>query len=115
MTLAFAQVATFVAKWKRLKLTDEDLQALESQIMENPDAGDVMQGTGGIRKVRFSPPSWHAGKRGAARVCYITIVDAGFCYLLTLFAKSEKGNLTRQERNDLRRLADILKNAHRAE
>ena len=45
--MTFRQMPTFAARWKRLGLTDEDLQALEEQIMENPDAGDVMRNTGG--------------------------------------------------------------------
>lgn len=41
-----------------------DLQALERILIANPDAGDVIPGTGGLRKLRFAPPSWHTGKRG---------------------------------------------------
>jgi len=71
MWLTFIQLAPFVVAWRRLGLTDEDLSALEQLIMHRPEAGAVMQGTGGVRKLRFAPPSWHMGKSGATRVCYI--------------------------------------------
>jgi hypothetical protein len=57
MKLTIAQVSAFVAEWRKLRLTDEDLAALEKMIMDHPDAGAVMAGTGGIRKLRFAPPS----------------------------------------------------------
>jgi hypothetical protein len=98
MKLTLIQVATFSAKFKKLRLTDEDLQALEQQIMENPEAGDVVVGTGGMRKIRFAPPSWNTGKSGATRVCYALFATIDTVYLLTLFAKNEQGNLTADEK-----------------
>jgi hypothetical protein len=99
---SFAQVAVFVAKWRKLRLTDEDLQALERLIAADPEAGDVMRGAGGVRKVRFAPPSWNTGKSGAARVCYAVFASIGTVYLLTLFAKNEKSNLSDAEKATLR-------------
>ncbi|HEY2588361.1 MAG TPA: type II toxin-antitoxin system RelE/ParE family toxin [Tepidisphaeraceae bacterium] len=115
MKLTFAQVAGFAAKWARMRLTDEDLQALETQIMEQSQGGDVMKGTGGVRKIRFAPPSWQTGKSGATRVCYVTLVDVEHCYLLAIFAKNEKANLTQAERNEMRQLVALLKAAHQAD
>ena len=71
MNLTFIQTPMFIEKAKRLGLSDDDLQALEQLVLEHPDRGDVMRGTGGVRKIRFAPPSWHTGKSGATRVCYI--------------------------------------------
>lgn len=98
MNLTFVQLATFIADWKRMKLNDEDLQALEKLIMRAPLAGAVMQGTGGLRKIRFAPPSWHTGKSGATRVCYVHFAEAGACYLFTMFAKNEQPNLTKADK-----------------
>lgn len=97
--LTFAQVAPFVADWKRLGLSDEDLQALEALLMLDPTAGPVMAGTGGLRKIRFSPPSWRTGKSGAARVCYALVPQHFLVYLVVMFGKNEKGNLSKAERN----------------
>jgi hypothetical protein len=113
--LTFAQVSGFVSKWKALKLTDNDLQALEKQIMEQPEGGDVMRGTAGVRKIRFAPPSWHTGKSGGTRVCYIVFVEAAFCYLFALFGKNEKPNLTNEEKRELQAIIPKLRKLHRIE
>jgi len=94
MRLTFIQFAPFVAAWRRLRLTDEDLQALEAVIMESPEAGKMMAGTGGVRKIRFAPPSWRRGKSGASRVCYVHFSSVAQCYLLTIFTKAQKANLS---------------------
>jgi hypothetical protein len=93
----FIQPVSFAAEWKRLGLTDLDLQALETALMENPEVGDVLRGTGGMRKMRFAPPSWNRGKSGATRVCYIAFAKIAKCYLTMIFQKNEKANLTPAE------------------
>jgi len=57
-----------------------------------------MKGTGGLRKVRFAPPSWHTGKSGAARVCYVHVVRADSVGLIAIFAKNEKENLSAEDK-----------------
>ena len=109
MKLTFGQVAGFVADWKRLGLTDEDLQALEKLIMERPEAGVVMSGAGGLRKIRFAPPSWHTGKSGATRVCYVVFSELSHCYLIALFAKNEQANLDSAQKKQARQLIEKLK------
>jgi hypothetical protein len=94
VTLTIAQTATFAALWRHWRLTDEDLQALERQLMANPSVGPVMRDTGGVRKARFAPPSLHAGKSGAFRVCYLYFPrHATICFVL-LFPKNQQPNLT---------------------
>ena len=66
-----------------------------------------MQGTGGIRKVRWALHG--KGKSGGVRVVYLDIVVAEKIYLLSLFAKNEKANLSKEERNDLRNLVALIK------
>jgi hypothetical protein len=102
MRLTFIQLAPFVAAWRKLRLSDEDLQALESQIMEAPEAGNIMAGTGGVRNIRFAPPSWRRGKSGASRVCYVYFSAAAQCYLLTLFTKAQKPNLSAADKVAIR-------------
>lgn len=94
MKLTFIQPASFAADWRRLGLTDEDLQALEADLMERPNVGPVMKGTGGLRKMRFAPPSANRGKSGAMRVCYVVFYAAASCYLLVIFPKNELPNLS---------------------
>ena len=103
MRYTFVQAPPFVSTLERLGLTDEDLRALESAIMARPEAGSVMAGTGGLRKARFAPPSWHTGKSGALRVCYVVFPTAGVCYLLDLIAKNERANLSAADKARWRR------------
>src|SRR5579871_6969478 len=106
MKYSFTQFESFVTEWRRLKLTDEDLQALEEMIISRPEAGVVMKGTGGLRKVRFAPPSWNRGKSGATRVCYVLISEASHCCFLEIFAKNEQPNLSPKSREEIRKLVD---------
>jgi hypothetical protein len=109
--MSFRHLTEFVGRWNAMKFTDLDLSALERQLMERPEAGVVMAGTGGIRKVRFAPPSRHGGKSGATRVCYVVMLDR-VCYLLTIFPKNEKANLTVAERRHLSKVVAALRKHH---
>ena len=59
-----------------------------------------MQGTGGLRKARFAFE--HQGKSGGVRVCYVDFVVKETVYLITVYPKSEKDNLSRAERNAIK-------------
>lgn len=72
----------------------------------HPKAGDLIEGTGGIRKLRWGRSG--QGKSGGVRVIYYFHSDAMPLYLLTLFAKNERANLSKAERNELAKLVDIL-------
>ena len=63
----FIEVEGFQDDWAGLGLTDEDLAALQTQILTGRPA-PVVAGAGGLRKLRFAPPTWGKGKRGAVRV-----------------------------------------------
>jgi len=108
MRLTFVQFARFAARWNQLRLTDEDLQALEQALLSNPDRGAVVPGTGGLRKVRFAPPSRHVGKSGAFRVGYAYFRTADAVYLLTIYSKNEKANLTAAEKAEARSLIEFI-------
>jgi hypothetical protein len=72
----------------------------------NPDAGDVIPETGGVRKLRW--PSRGKGKRGGVRVIYYFHSEAFPLWRLTVYAKNQKANLTRTERNDIKKLVPLL-------
>lgn len=65
MKCIFIEVPMFTKKWKELGLTDENLRELQNILLENPKAGNAIQGTGGLRKIRI-PLDQH-GKRGGDR------------------------------------------------
>jgi len=72
-----------------------------------PRAGDLIQGTGGIRKLRWARGG--RGKSGGVRVIYYFHSDRIPLYLLTVFGKGEKADLSKGERNELAKLVDVLK------
>ena len=106
MTRAFIELPLFRAKWKDLGLDDSDLRRLQEEILADPKIGSVMQGTGGVRKMRFSFE--HRGKSGSIRVIYIDFEIYEKIYLITAYPKNEKDNLTAAERNELKQLVSIL-------
>jgi hypothetical protein len=109
MNLTFIPLTEFASEWKHFKLSDEDLQALEALLQKSPEAGAVMSGTGGVRKVRFAPPSRHRGKSGAYRVVYLYLRVGDRIVLLTIFAKNDRENLTAAQRAWLKRVAEMFK------
>ena len=106
MTRIFVELPTFRAVWKELGLTDRDLRRLQEDLLANPKAGNVMQGTGGIRKMCFAFEN--RGKSGSIRVIYVDFETCGKLYLLTAYPKNVKDNLSKAERNDLKQLVEIL-------
>ena len=107
--LTFIQLPGFAADWKDLGLNDEALRELELLILKKPEAGVVVAGTGGLRKVRFSPSAWRRGKSGAIRVGYVDLVRFGTVVLLAAFAKSEQANFSSAERNAFKQIVAELK------
>lgn len=106
MTRTFVELPLFRSKWKALGLNDDDLKRLQEEILLDPKLGAVIQGTGGIRKMRFAFE--HRGKSGSVRVIYIDFEVYEKIYLLTAYPKNEKDNLTKEERNELRELVRVL-------
>ena len=106
MTREFVELPIFRSKWKGLGLDDADLRKLQEEILLDPKVGAVMKETGGIRKMRFAFE--HRGKSGSVRVIYIDFEVYEKIYLITAYQKSEKDNLTKAERNELKQLIGIL-------
>ena len=102
----FVELPSFMARWKSLGLDDADLLRLEIELLNNPKVGAVLQGTGGVRKVRFAFED--RGKSGSIRVIYIDFEIYEKIFLLTAYAKADQANLTKQERNDLKGLVELL-------
>jgi hypothetical protein len=98
---------SFEAGAKKL-LTEEDRRELELALVADPKRGKVIERTGGFRKVRFARPSRREGKRGGTLVIYYLLDRRDRIYLLLVYAKGVKDNLTRAEENELRKLAKAL-------
>lgn len=90
----------FQRQWP-LYWREEERGEFAAYIAEHPTAGDVVPGSGGIRKVRWGRAG--SGKSGGVRVIYFTRMEEGEIVLLTLYAKSKTDNLTGPKLKEIRR------------
>lgn len=100
-----AELPEYIRRVEKL-LTADERRGIVDYLATNPKAGDLMEGTGGVRKLRWGRDG--RGKSGGVRVIYYFHSERLPLYLLTLFAKNERANLSRAERNELATLTDIL-------
>ena len=106
MVRTFIELPIFRSRWNDLGLNDTDLRRLQIELLADPKVGAVMQGTGGVRKMRFAFE--HQGKSGGVRVIYVDFEIYEKIYLLTAYTKNENENLTKEERNEIRKLITVL-------
>ena len=107
MARTFIEVPIFSKRWKEIGLDDVDLKALQIMLLKDPESGPIMEGTGGIRKVRF--PLENRGKSGSVRVCYTDFAEYELTYLITAFEKKDQENLTDSEKSVLKKLVKSLR------
>jgi hypothetical protein len=89
------------------RATQEDYEELEKRLIENPDDGEVMRGTGGLRKTRLKSAS--KGKSGGFRVCYCDVPEKEKLFFLAIFPKNEQENLTDEEKQIFKVLVTRLR------
>jgi hypothetical protein len=104
------ETAAYLSAAKDAGMTEGERETTVNMISANPEAGDIMAGTGGARKLRVAKEG--KGKSGGYRV--ITYYGGGDIpvFLLTVFGKGEKANLSQSERNALSKLTKILKDSY---
>lgn len=100
------ETASFLRKASEAGMTDIERYHLVTMLGEQPEMGDLIQGTGGVRKIRFGGKG--KGKSGGFRVISLYHSTSIPVFLLTCYAKGAKVNLTKAERNGLAKLSDIL-------
>lgn len=83
-------------------LTDDEYRALQLSLAERPEQGDIIRGSGGIRKIRAAAKG--KGKRGGIRVIYYWLTAQGQIYMLLAYLKNRKDDLTSEELAVLRAL-----------
>ena len=96
MQAIFVELPAF-SRFRKDYLDDEGFRALQNALMEDPTAGDVIKGTGGLRKLRWSDKRRGKGKRGGLRVIYYYWIRGAEFWLFTLYDKDELADLTAQE------------------
>jgi hypothetical protein len=87
--LHFVHTPLFEKVAPDVPFTDEDLDALQKILLKNPEAGDLVQGAGGVRKVRVPVPARGKGTSGGARVIYYYVSRRATVYLLYVFSKGD--------------------------
>lgn len=103
--MEFIETPTFTRLLTAL-LTDDEYSGLQNVLVENPERGDIIKGGGGIRKLRFAQSG--RGKSGGVRVIYYWLRDDGQIYMLLIYPKSKKDDLTDRETALLRELVKEL-------
>ena len=101
--MIFVELTPFIA-FRQAHWTDDEFRDLQNHLLENPTAGDVIRGSSGLRKFRWSTPG--RGKRGGARVIYYHYVSAQHIYLIYGYTKSEQEDLTKEQ---VKLLAQLMK------
>jgi hypothetical protein len=105
----FVRFPAFTRDWDRLGLDGEDLRLLELAILENPMRPSVIQGAGGLRKIRFAGWRTHRGKSGACRVCYVVYPDFGVIALVVVLGKNEKDDLNSADRRKVSEVVETFR------
>ena len=108
MNLTFIYSPSFVSEWIRQRLTDDDLRALEERLSQAPESAPVVQGTGGLRKMRFAPPSRHTGKSGSMRVGFAYFRVKSAVFVVTLYSKKEASDLSPAQKVEIRRWLNLI-------
>lgn len=100
--MLFVETSRFTSALPRY-LSEDEYRELQNFLMARPDAGDIIRGSGGIRKVRWGARG--KGKSGGVRVIYYWAKAAEQIYMLTLYGKNERGDI---DRETLRKIAAKL-------
>jgi hypothetical protein len=101
MKALFIELPAF-ERYRRDYLDDEAYLGLQHAMMKQPDKGDVIEGTGGLRKLRHADPRRGKGTRGGLRVIYYWWQAGRQFWLFTLYDKDEASDLSPQERDALK-------------
>lgn len=88
-------------------VNDESYRALQRTLLENPELGDVMPGTGGFRKIRWEDSRRGKGKRGGLRVIYYYLTTNHQIWFFTLYSKDEATDLTSGEKKALKKAIQV--------
>lgn len=107
-----ARNPTFESDAKQAGLTDDDIQHIASVVAADPLAGDLIPGTGGARKMRFARRG--SGKSGGYRTIHYFGGDDVPVFLLAVYGKGDKSNLSKAERNELAVLLPMIARDYRA-
>lgn len=105
--MVFVEASQF-SKHLRDHLTDDEYRLFQNSLVEHPDAGAVIKESGGIRKIRWASGS--QGKSGGVRIIYYWMKSKDQIYLLAIYSKSEKENLSKKDLKKVKELLEAIEN-----
>lgn len=94
-------------------LDDDGVRELQHSLANNPESGDLIPGAGGIRKLRWRDSRRGKGRRGGLRVIYYWFLSDEEIWLLTLYDKAEADDLTKEQKDQLRRAMEAERAARK--
>lgn len=109
MDLVFVETHGFTAALPEYFEDDESYRAFQDHLLQNPTAGSVMRGCGGLRKIRWHDSRRGKGKRGGLRLIYLYFPDLAMLGLVDVYGKNESEDLSASQRGVLSRIADGLR------
>ena len=92
-------------------ISDDEFAEFQAELVQNPEKGPVIEGTGGLRKVRWKLKG--KGKSGGLRIMYLFLKMHGMIHLVFVFVKGESDNLTSREKKELKIIVDAIKQEYR--
>lgn len=107
MTRKFIYTEPFRRCWKAMGLQDTDLIVLEETLLKNPKIGDVIEGTGGARKMRIQLEG--RGKSGGGRVIYLDVFEQEHLYLLFAYPRNVQEDLTSDQKKSIRKMIELIR------
>ncbi len=103
--LTFIELSGF-SKRRQDLLPDDEFMMFQELLIDAPETGVIITGTGGFRKIRWSRPGM--GKRGGVRVIYYYVTSRGRIYLALVYPKNEQDELSQEQKKALKKLSDML-------
>ena len=92
-------------------ISDDEFAEFQAELVQSPEKGPVIEGTGGLRKVRWKLKG--KGKSGGIRIMYLFLKMHGMIHLVFVFAKGESDNLTSKEKKELKIIVDAIKQEYK--
>lgn len=109
LTRSFVELDGFLKMWQACGLDDHDLFDFELSLMPILKSNPVIQGTGGLRKVRENDDHSNKGKSGGYRIIYLDLEEVEKVILLLVYPKNKQDNITPAQKKQLKRLVEELK------
>jgi mRNA-degrading endonuclease RelE of RelBE toxin-antitoxin system len=108
-TVWFEFVESKIFSRRIREMPAEILANIQSDLVQNPERGDIVKGTHGVRKARVADPGSSRGKSGSYRYLYLYLEHAGRIYLLYLFSKGEQADLSPEQRRTIAALSQHIR------